>query len=216
MKAHAGILESDDLEAAGAKLEQTVPEGIDREWMAQRLLPLVGVDMSSQAEREELFAAWRGFLETVAEQTPTVLVFEDLHWADDGMLAFLEHLADRAEGVPLLVVGTARPELFERHSLFAAGLHNVNRINLAPLTDEETALLISSLLELRDPGRAPAAAHRTLGGQPPLCRGVRAPLAGPGPARPRGGLVAAPFGSRCPPAGFHPGAHRRAPGHPSR
>ena len=147
VKAHAGILESDDSEAASAKLEQTVPEGIDREWMAQRLLPLIGVDMSSQAEREELFAAWRGFLETVAEQTPTVLVFEDLHWADDGMLAFLEHLADRAEGVPLLIVGTARPELFERHSSFAAGLHNINRINLAPLTDEETASLISSLLD---------------------------------------------------------------------
>jgi len=70
--------------------------GVDREWMAQRLLPLVGVDVSSQAEREELFAAWRGFLETVAEQTPPVLVFEDMHWADDAMLAFLEHVADRA------------------------------------------------------------------------------------------------------------------------
>ena len=51
-----------------------------------------------------------------------MLVFEDLHWADEAMLAFLEHLADRAEGVPLLVVGTARPELFERHPDYAAGL----------------------------------------------------------------------------------------------
>ena len=49
-----------------------------------------------------------------------MLVFEDLHWADEAMLAFLEHLADRAEGVPLLVVGTARPELYERHPDFAA------------------------------------------------------------------------------------------------
>ena len=44
-----------------------------------------------------------------------MLVFEDLHWADEAMLAFLEHLADLAEGVPLLFVGTARPELYERH-----------------------------------------------------------------------------------------------------
>ena len=51
-----------------------------------------------------------------------MLVFEDLHWADDAMLAFLEHLADRAEGVPLLVVGTARPELFERHPDYTNGL----------------------------------------------------------------------------------------------
>ena len=55
------------------------------------------------AEREELFTAWRRFLELVAEERPTVLVFEDLHWADEAMLAFLEHLADLAEGVPLLL-----------------------------------------------------------------------------------------------------------------
>ena len=59
-----------------------------------------------------------------------MLVFEDLHWADDAMLAFLEHLADRAEAVPLLVVGTARPELFERHPDYAAGLRNATPINL--------------------------------------------------------------------------------------
>ena len=59
-----------------------------------------------------------------------MLVFEDLHWADDAMLAFLEHLADRAEGVPLLVVGTARPELYERHRGLRGGLRNANTINL--------------------------------------------------------------------------------------
>ena len=150
VKAHAGILETDDSDAATSKLEQSVPDGPDREWMRQRLLPLVGVDASSSSEREELFAAWRGFLETVAEQSPTVLVFEDLHWADDAMLAFLEHLADRAEGVPLLLVCTARPELFERHGAFAAGLHNDNRINLAPLTGDETARLVGSLLDSSD------------------------------------------------------------------
>ncbi|MDH4112884.1 MAG: AAA family ATPase [Actinomycetota bacterium] len=158
VKAHAGILETDDPEAASAKLHEIVPTGVDREWMTQRLLPLVGVDVSSQAKREELFTAWRRFLESVAEHSPTVLVFEDLHWADDAMLAFLEHLADRAEDVPLLVVGTARPELFERHASFASGLPNVHRINLMPLSDEETARLVSSLIdtselpgELREP-----------------------------------------------------------------
>ena len=95
VKAHAGILETDDPEQASTKLGNSVPHGPDREWMRRRLLPLVGVDVSSPAERDELFTAWRRFLETVAEQTPTVLVFEDLHWADDAMLAFLEHLADR-------------------------------------------------------------------------------------------------------------------------
>lgn len=79
IKAHAGILESDDSKSVGDKLGLAVPAGPDREWMRQRLLPLVGLDVSSPAERQELFAAWSTFLVTVAEQTPTVLVFEDIH-----------------------------------------------------------------------------------------------------------------------------------------
>jgi hypothetical protein len=134
VKAHAGILESDPPDAAQAKLESVLPEGPEREWFRQRLLPLLGIEASSSAEREELFTAWRRFLEQIAEDHPTVLVFEDLHWADEGLLAFLEHLADRAEGVPLLVIGTARPELFERHPAYLAGMRNATPINLSPLS----------------------------------------------------------------------------------
>jgi class 3 adenylate cyclase/tetratricopeptide (TPR) repeat protein len=147
VKAQAGILESDAPDAASAKLDAVLPEGPEREWFRQRLLPLLGIEASSPAEREELFTAWRRFLEQIAEDDPTVLVFEDLHWADEAMLAFLEHLGDRAEGVPLLVVGTARPELFERHPDYAAGLRNATPINLSPLSSEETARLISALLQ---------------------------------------------------------------------
>ncbi len=147
LKAHAGILESDTTAAATAKLEAVLPEGEERPWFRQRLLPLLGIEATSTAEREELFTAWRRFFEHVAERHPTVLVFEDLHWADDAMLAFLEHLADRAEAVPLLVVGTARPELYERYPDYASGLRNANTINLSPLTEEETARLVSALLE---------------------------------------------------------------------
>ncbi len=147
VKAHAGILESDAPDVATAKLDAVLPEGEEHAWFRQRLLPLLGIEANSQAEREELFTAWRRFLEHIAEHDPTVLVFEDLHWADDAMLAFLEHLADRAEAVPLLVVGTARPELFERHSDFGSGMRNVNTISLAPLSEDETARLVSALLE---------------------------------------------------------------------
>ena len=97
-------------------------------------------------EREELFTAWRRFLEGIADERPAVLVFEDLHWADEALLAFLEHLADRAEGVPLLVIGTARPELFERHPDFGRGLRNATSITLRPLSPEETARFVSALL----------------------------------------------------------------------
>lgn len=147
VKGHAGILDSDSPEVAAGKLEAVLPEGSERPWFRQRLLPLLGIGASSQGAREEFFAAWRRFLEHLAEERPSVLVFEDLHWADDALLDFLEHLADRAEGVPLLVVGTARPELFERHPDYANGLRNTTRINLAPLTRDETTRLIAALLE---------------------------------------------------------------------
>ena len=147
VKAHAGILESDPPDAARAKLDVVLPEGPERAWFRQRLLPLLGIEASSSAEREELFTAWRRFLEHIAEDGATVLVFEDLHLADDAMLDFLEHLADHAEGVPLIVVGTARPALYERRIDYAAGLRNAVTVNLAPLSPAETARLVSALLE---------------------------------------------------------------------
>ena len=147
VKAHAGILESDPPSVAARKLEAVLPEGDERAWFLQRLLPLVGVEAGSEAAREELFTAWRRFLEHLAEVDPTVLVFEDLHWADDAMLAFLDHLAEQADGVPLLVIGTARPELHDTHPGFGSGHVNVNTIRLTPLTDAETARLVSSLLD---------------------------------------------------------------------
>ena len=146
LKAHAGILESDATSVAQAKLERILPDGEARAWFRQRLLPLLGIDASSSAEREELFTAWRRFLEHIAARGPAVLVFEDLHWADESMLAFLEHLIGRAHGVPLLVVVTTRPELFERYPDHTAGLPNTTRINLTPLSEDETARLVSSLL----------------------------------------------------------------------
>jgi len=159
VKAHAGILESDPPRVAALKLEVVLPGGSERAWFRQRLLPLLGIEASSSAQREELFTAWRRFLELIAEQRPTVLVFEDLHWADEALLAFLEHLADRAEGLPLLLVGTARPDLYERHPDYGARLRNATPINLSPLSREETARLVSALLETAE---IPAALHQPI------------------------------------------------------
>jgi class 3 adenylate cyclase/tetratricopeptide (TPR) repeat protein len=147
LKAHAGILESDTTAVAQAKLGTVLPDGDEQAWFRQRLLPLLGIEANAPAEREELFTAWRRFLEHIARQRPTVLVFEDLHWADEAMLAFLEHLADRARDVPLLVIATARPELFERYPDFAVRLANATSIKLGPLSSEATSHLVSALLD---------------------------------------------------------------------
>ena len=147
VKAHLGVLESDPPEEAQAKLERALPGGADAPWLRARLLPLLGIDPGIAATRDESFAAWRRFLESTAEDRPAVLVFEDIHWADEALLAFLEHLADWAEGVALLVVCTARPELYERHPAWGAGLRNAATVSLSPLSDADTARLVSALLE---------------------------------------------------------------------
>ncbi len=147
VKAECGILESDTPDEAMAKLDQAIPaDEQDRMWLKQRLAPLVGAG-GEPAAQEESFTAWRRFLESLAASSPTVLVFEDLHWADDAMLAFLEHLAEWSQGVPLFLICTARPELQERRPTWASAVRNAQRINLGPLTDTETATLLSVLLE---------------------------------------------------------------------
>ena len=148
VKAEAGILESDSGETATAKLDGAIQwEEPDRQWIVQRLAALVGVELAAPAERQELFTAWRRFLEGLAASRSTVLVFEDLHWADEALLAFLEYLAEWAEGVPMLIVCAARPELFERRPGWGAGHRNAHVINLPPLSDQETGELVSNLID---------------------------------------------------------------------
>jgi hypothetical protein len=75
------------------------------------------------------------------------LVFEDLHWADDSLLDFIDHLVDWAAGVPMLVVCTARPELLSRRPGWGGGKPNAATISLSPLSDDDTARLVHALLE---------------------------------------------------------------------
>ena len=159
VKAHAGILESDARESVETKLDAVVPAGEDREWLRQRLRALLGLEAPS-ASRDENFAAWLRFVEEIAASDPTVLVFEDLHWADEALLAFVEHLATHAAGVPLLVVATARPELLEQHPAFAAGSTHVNRLSVDPLTPDETQQLVAAAARRRRGAERHGRRHR--------------------------------------------------------
>jgi hypothetical protein len=147
VKGHADIYESDTSEVARQKLEAVLPATEERPWLGARLLPLLGLDASDSAAQDELFTAWRRFFESIAERRPLVMVVEDIHWADSALLAFLKHLAEWAHGVPLLVVCTARPELYETHPAWGAGLANQTAIRLSPLSDRDTATLLSALLD---------------------------------------------------------------------
>jgi predicted ATPase/class 3 adenylate cyclase len=152
VKAQAGILESDGPEHAGEKLrgavERFITDSADADWIERRLRPLAGLDTdeSTGDRRDEAFAAWRRYLESIADERPLVLVFEDLHWADEALLDFVDHLVEWASGVPLLVLGTARPELLVRRPGWGGGKVNSSTILLSPLSEEETALLLHALL----------------------------------------------------------------------
>jgi class 3 adenylate cyclase len=175
VKAEAGILESDPVELTEQKLHDAVGSVIvderDREWAMRHLRPLVGLEgetsIGTEGGRAEGFAAWRRFFEALAEDGPTVLVFEDLHWGDDALLDFIDLLAERAGAVPLLIVCTARPELLERRAGWGGGKTNSQTILLSPLSEADTARLVGELL---DQGLLPAETQQALleraGGNP--------------------------------------------------
>src|SRR5215469_12663757 len=120
VKAHAGITDTDTTAAAVTKIRAVLPADERRE-LEPRLTPLVGADPGVTRSRFESFAAWRRFIEIIAEKGPAVLVIEDLHWAAPLLLDFLEDLMAGLSDVPVLVVATARPELLDARPGWGAG-----------------------------------------------------------------------------------------------
>ncbi len=145
VKAQVGILEGED----PAEAERKLSAGVEDPWVASHLRPLVGLGGGAEGGgdlRDEAFAAWQRYFEGLAEERPLVLVFEDLHWADEHLLDFVDHLVDWARAVPLLVVSTARPELLTRRQGWGGGKPNALTVSLSALSDEETARLLAELL----------------------------------------------------------------------
>lgn len=153
VKAQADVLETDSAAEAAAKLHREVAELIADEEEADRveahLRRLLGIGRAHGSEGDMVaeFAAWRRFLEALAGQRPIVLVFEDLHWADEGLLDFIDHLVEWATDVPILVVCTARPELLAARPDWGGERANASLLSLSPLADEEIGELVADLLE---------------------------------------------------------------------
>ncbi len=152
VKAEIGILDNDTSEVAAAKLTsgtgKLLPEA-DAAWVEKWLRPLVGLGQQETLHgvQDETFPAWRRFLEAIAERGPTVLVVEDLHWADDGLLNFVDELLEWTTGLPLLLIATARPELLGRRPNWGGGKPNAVTLSLPPLSETETAQLLQHLLD---------------------------------------------------------------------
>src|SRR6059058_2577008 len=153
VKAQAGILETDTGDEAAHKLAEAVdrllPDESEARWVESHLRPLAGLgsEEGTADRRGEAFAAWRRFFEALAEDRPLVLVFEDLHWADDGLLDFVDELVDRLTDVPLFVLATARPELLERRPGWGGGKPNAVTLSLPPLPNDASARLVATVLD---------------------------------------------------------------------
>ena len=152
VKAQAGILETDSDEEATRKLRHAVVSLIadeaQAEWVQRRLSPLAGTFTDDQSvEQGELFSAWLRFFSAMAQKNPLVLVVEDIHWADDALLEFLEHLAEWAIDVPILLVTAARPELLSNRPDWGGGVRNAVTLTLSPLANAAAAQLLAALLE---------------------------------------------------------------------
>jgi class 3 adenylate cyclase/tetratricopeptide (TPR) repeat protein len=129
-----------------AGLERWVPDAAEREFLAPRIGALVGVGEATLA-RQDLFAGWRLFFERLSEQLPVVMVFEDLQWADDGLLDFIEHLLDWSAERPIFVLTLARPELSERRAGWPPARAGVTPLFLEPLAPDAVGALLDELVD---------------------------------------------------------------------
>ena len=116
-------------------LREVVPDAEERRWIEPRLAVLLERQGVAAFERDELFAAWRRFFERVSDRWPTVLLFEDLQWADPGLIAFVEHLATWARDHPILVMTSARPELLDSVPAWGTARRSFTAIHLDRLPD---------------------------------------------------------------------------------
>jgi serine/threonine protein kinase/tetratricopeptide (TPR) repeat protein len=156
-----GIQESDNPSVARDKLERGVMEffggGEEARMRAHFIGHLTGLDFSdspylagiirdAKQVRGRAFHYASQFFQSIARTSPALIYLEDLHWADDGSLDFVDHLSRTCADVPLLVLCFARPDLLERRPAWGEGLSVHSRLNLQPLTRRESRQLVEEIL----------------------------------------------------------------------
>jgi predicted ATPase/class 3 adenylate cyclase len=166
LRAELGIAADDPPAESWRMLRQGVEERLEEagaEEPVERISALIGVLLGieppegapalesedPQRMRESLFSAVRALLEAMSVRRPLVLAIEDIHWADEGMLDLIEHLARWVRG-PLLIVCLARDELLDRRADWGGGRRNATSISLEPLSDAETEELVEALYGERE------------------------------------------------------------------
>jgi class 3 adenylate cyclase len=142
VRARAGIQEEESPATAREKLRAAVAEHVsderERRLVEPRLAHLLRLEERPDADRADLFSGWRLFFERMAQTNPVILAFEDLQWADTGLLEFIDYLLEWSAEFPVLVISLARPELRERRPSWDA-------LSLEPLEPEAIAAMLAGL-----------------------------------------------------------------------
>jgi tetratricopeptide (TPR) repeat protein len=148
VRGRAGLVETDDEATTRAHIATVVREHVADEteaaWIESALLALLGFEAGIPPA--QLFAAWRSFFERLAATSPVVMVFEDLHHADNGLLDFIDHLMEWSRGVPITVITLARPDLLEKRPDWGAGKRSFASIYLEPLPPGDMEQLLAGLV----------------------------------------------------------------------
>jgi class 3 adenylate cyclase len=149
LKQVARIFDSDTAEDATRKLDHTVAAlvGDDATEVASHLASFIGLRTGAVAgDRETLFLAARRVVEQLADQRPTLLVFEDLHWADESTLDLLDELAARLHTARVFLLAVARPDLLTERPTWGGGLPAYTALPLEPLRGAASEELAARLL----------------------------------------------------------------------
>ena len=142
------LVETDDEATSRSKVAEALTEHIadpdERRWIERAFLVLLGFETGMATE--ELFGAWRTFFERLAETGPVIMVFEDFHHADAGLVDFVDHVMEWSRSVPIFVVTLSRPDLLEKRPVWGAGKRNFTSVYLDPLATDAMRQLLRGLV----------------------------------------------------------------------
>jgi len=144
VRAEARIADDAGAEAARASLRMLVGGTDDAERIADGLADILGIGSTTLAEGEAFWSV-RRLLEELAAERLTVLLVEDVHWAEPTLLDLLDGLVDWMREFPLLVVCTARPDLYDRRQGWG-GRPGATTLSLRPLARADVDRLIENLI----------------------------------------------------------------------
>jgi class 3 adenylate cyclase/predicted ATPase len=144
IRGRAGILEEEEPDAARAKLRECVEKYVEdereRRLIEPRLAHLLGLEQRTATDLADLFSGWRLFFERLAGVNPVVMAFEDLQWADSGLLDFVDYLLEWSTDFPIFILALGRTELLDARPDWEP------TVSIGSLPDEAMSRLLAGLV----------------------------------------------------------------------